>query len=274
MESPVVLITGCSSGIGRDLARRLGDAGYRVVATARRPESLKDLKATFTLPLDVQDAAAVTRTVEQVITAFGRLDVLVNNAGYSQAGALEEVSDEALQQVFDVNLYGPMRLVRAVVPHMRRQRSARIIQVSSIAGRVAMPLSGAYCGTKFALEAMTDSLRLELRQFGIKVVLVEPGAIRTEFERTLRDRAEALFISPDSPYRQLYTASNNLSDSLLKSAPGPEVVSAVIQRAIESRHPKARYSMPAGQALQIQIARLLPDTLRDHLLASSFGVVV
>jgi NAD(P)-dependent dehydrogenase (short-subunit alcohol dehydrogenase family) len=270
MELPVVLITGCSSGIGRDLARRLTGAGYRVVATARHPERLNDLGAALTLPLDVQDPVSVTGAVERVLAAFGRIDVLVNNAGYSQIGPLEEVDDAHLQQVFDVNVFGPLRLVRAVLSHMRRQKSGRIIQVSSIAGWVAMPLSGAYCGTKFALEGVSDSLRLELRPFGIRVVLVEPGAIRTKFEETLRDRARIFTGNSDSPYWKQYAARERLSDRLLKDAPGPEIVSSVIQGAIESPHPKARYAVPVGQTLPIKIARLLPDPWRDRLVASMF----
>lgn len=272
MESPVVLITGCSSGIGRDLAHRLAGAGYRVAATARRPESLENLAATLNLALDVQNPASVAGAVEQVIERFGRIDVLVNNAGYSQVGALEEVNDDLLQQVFDVNLFGPMRVIRPVVAHMRRQRSGRIIQVSSVAGWVAMPLTGAYCGTKFALEAMSDSLRLELMPFGVDVVLVEPGTIRTEFHQTLQDRANTLLSNPDSPYRHHYAARKRLTERLLERAPGPEVVSAVIQRAIEARRPKSRYALPAGQALQRRILRLLPDAWRDHIFMSMYRI--
>jgi len=190
--SHAVLITGCSSGIGRDLAQRLTTSGYTVVATARKAETLDDLPAALKLPLDVTQAESVKQAVDCALQRFGRIDVLVNNAGYALPGAIEEISDEQIHQLFDVNVFGVIRMIRAVVPHMRHQGAGRIINMSSIAGKRAIPVNGTYCATKFALEALSDALRLELAPFGIQVVLIEPGSIKTQFAVTAQARAQAM----------------------------------------------------------------------------------
>jgi NAD(P)-dependent dehydrogenase (short-subunit alcohol dehydrogenase family) len=143
------------------------------------------------LPLDVTQAASVDQAVELALERFGRIDVLVNNAGYALRGAIEEVTDEQAQSLFDVNVIGVMRITRAVLPVMRRQMSGRIINISSIAGRLATPVNGVYSASKFALEALSDALRLELAPFGIQVVVIEPGSIKTNFAQTAEDQAEA-----------------------------------------------------------------------------------
>ena len=181
----VVLITGCSSGIGRDLAQRLAQAGYTVVATARNVKSIESLDADLKLSLDVTQAESIQTAVEATLQKFGRIDVLINNAGYAQVGAIEELSDEQIQQMYDVNVFGVMRMVRAVVPYMRKQNAGQIINISSIAGKVVTPVNGAYSSTKFALEAISDALRLELEPFNIQVILIEPGAIKTHFDQTV-----------------------------------------------------------------------------------------
>lgn len=239
--SQVVLITGCSTGIGRDFAWRLAGSGYTVVATARRTETLSGLQAASKLPLDVTQPESVDEAVEDTLRRFGRIDVLVNNAGYALPGALEEISDEQLQRLFDVNVFGAMRTIRAVVPHMRRQGAGRIINVSSIGGRLVVPANGAYSATKFALEALSDALRFELALFGIRVVLIEPGGIKTHFADTAQSHAQGIFSDPDSPYRALYQRSRQVTAAMRRQEPGPEVVSRVIQQAIEARRPKARY---------------------------------
>ena len=142
--SRVVLITGCSTGIGHDLAQRLARSGYIVVATARREETLRDLQAALKLPLDVTQPQSVSRAVECTLERYGRIDVLINNAGYALPGALEEISDEQVQRLFDVNVFGSLRMIRAVSPHMRRQRAGRIINLSSISGKLVVPANGAY----------------------------------------------------------------------------------------------------------------------------------
>lgn len=237
-----------------------------MVATARRLEALADLPVAKKLALDVEQTASVEAAVAEVIREFGRIDVLINNAGYGQMGALEEVSEEQLHRVFEVNVHGPARLIRAVAPHMRRQGSGRIINLSSVAGRVAIPMMGAYCGTKFAIEAMSDALRTELGLFGIRVVLIEPGAIRTEFENTARAQADQIMARSDSAYARLYAKAQGMLSGANEGAPGPEAVARVIRRAMESEHPRARYQVPLSAAFAVRAARLMPDRFFDWML--------
>ncbi len=239
--SHVVLITGCSTGIGRDLAQRLTGSGYTVVATARRAETLVDLPAALKLPLDVTQPESVNQAIECVLQRFGRIDVLVNNAGYALRGAVEEISDEQVRQMFDVNVSGVLRMIRAVAPHMRQQRAGRIINIGSISGKLSTPVNGTYSATKFALEALSDALRLELAPFGIQVVLIEPGSIKTHFADAAQARAQAILANPSSPYQPLYQQDQYVMTTMRRHEPGPEVVSQVIQQAIEVSRPKARY---------------------------------
>lgn len=239
--SKVVLITGCSTGIGRDLAKRLTQSGYTVVATARKAETLDDLSVALKLPLDVTQSQSVNHAVAHTLRQFGRIAVLVNNAGYSMLGALEEVSEEQTQRVFDVNVFGALRMIRAVVPHMRKQRSGRIINISSISGKLSTPANGTYSATKFALEALSDALQLELTPFGIQVVLVEPGAIKSYFDNTAQTHARDILLNTVSPYQPLYKQSKQFAVGMRKDEPGPEVVSEVIEQAMKAVKPKARY---------------------------------
>ncbi len=268
MVGKVVLITGCSTGIGQDLAQRLTQAGYIVVATARRVETLTDLPAALKLPLDVTDPASVASAVAEVVRQLGRIDVLVNNAGYGVRGAVEEVSDEQVQAMFDVNVFGIMRMVRAVAPVMRKQGGGRIINVGSIAGKLVVPVNGTYSSTKFAVEALSDALRLEMAPFGIRVVLIEPGNIRTSFMATAQAHAEAVFANPDSPYRELYQRYQTTMKGMRAHEPGPEVVSRVVQQAMETGNPKARYVVAVPFANRLII--LLGDGIRDFLLKQMF----
>ncbi len=239
--SKVVLITGCSTGIGRDLAERLSESGYAVVATARKPETLANLKVALKIPLDVTQLDSVRSAVGCTLERFGRIDVLVNNAGYAVRGAIEETSDREVQEMFDANVFGVMRMIRAVVPSMRKQNAGRIVNISSIAGKRSTPANGAYSASKFALEALSDALRLELAPFGIQVVVVEPGSIKTEFMATAQAHTPASASSPTSPYRNLYRQSEQFAASMQRDQPGPEAVSRVVQQAIESPRPNARY---------------------------------
>jgi NAD(P)-dependent dehydrogenase (short-subunit alcohol dehydrogenase family) len=253
--SKVVLITGCSTGIGRHLAQRLTQLGYIVVATARKVETLDDLKVALKLPLDVTQTDSVNQAIAFALQQFGQIDTLVNNAGYTMLGALEEVSEEKTQQVFDVNVFGALRMIRAVVPHMRKQGSGRIINISSIAGKLSTPVNGTYSATKFALEALSDALQMELAPFGIQVVLVEPGAIKTRFDDTAQTHARTILLNSASPYRSLYKQSDQFAASMRKDEPGPEVVSEVIERAIKAVTPKARYlaAIPLSGRLVIHL---------------------
>ena len=190
----VVLITGCSSGIGQAAARRLNRAGHVVYASARRPETLAGLatEGCRTLPLDVTDEDSMVAAVGRVEQEQGRLDVLVNNAGYGLYGPVEQLEPAELRRQFETNVFGLVRLCQLVLPGMRARRSGRIVNVSSMGGRTTLPGGGAYHGSKYAVEAISDVLRLEVRRFGIDVVLIEPGVVRTPWsEQALQHQAAA-----------------------------------------------------------------------------------
>lgn len=266
--SKVVLITGCSTGIGRDLAVRLSESGYAVVATARKPESLVNLKAALKLPLDVTQTDSVGSAVECTLQRFERIDVLVNNAGYAIRGAIEETSESQVQEMFNVNVFGVMRLIRAVVPHMREQKEGCIINISSIAGKRSTPANGAYSASKFAVEALSDALRLELAPFGIQVVVIEPGSIQTHFMETAIAHTSEQALSRTSPYRNLYRQSSQFAASMQRQQPSPDAVSRVIQHVIETTQPKARYlvSIPFSGRLVLSLG----DSFWDYALRRMF----
>ena len=264
----VVLITGCSTGIGRDLAQRLTQAGYTVVATARRTETLNDLQAALKLPLDVTQPNSIDEAVARTLQQFGRIEVLVNNAGYALRGALEEVAGEQVQQMFDVNVFGALRMIQAVAPHMRRQGAGRIINISSIAGKCSTPANGVYSASKFALEALSDALRVELQPFGIQVVVVEPGAIKTHFDETALAHARDTLSNSASPYQRLYRKSDEFADSMRRQESGPDAVSRVIQQAIETPRSKARYV--AGVDFSGRLVLRLRDFVWDAVLQRMF----
>ena len=266
--SKVVLITGCSTGIGRHLALRLTQSGHNVVATARNVNAMKDLDVAFKLPLDVTDPASIQNAVDSVMHHFGRIDVLVNNAGYAQIGPLEELSDNQIQKMFNVNVFGAIRMTRAVVPHMRKQKSGRIINISSIAGKMVTPVNGSYAASKFALEALSDALRWELNPFNIQVILIEPGAIKTNFDQTVHTYGDEILSNQSSPYIPLYRKYQQVSDGMRGQEPGPEAVSKVIQLAMESSRPKARYL--AGVGVSIKLAISLRDWTWDSIVRQLF----
>jgi NAD(P)-dependent dehydrogenase (short-subunit alcohol dehydrogenase family) len=268
--SKVVLITGCSTGIGRDLAQRLTQAGYTVVATARKVETLDAIPAALKLPLDVTSPDSVQQTVDQTIEQFSRIDALVNNAGYGLRGVVEEISDEQARQVYEVNVFGVIRMIRAVAPHMRQQKSGRIINLSSIVGKVVFPVNGLYSSTKFALEALSDALRLELAPFGIQVVVIEPGSIKTNFLDTVAAHSQPTISDPASPYLPLYQKFFKFNADMGQNASDPEVVSRVIQQALEAPNPKARYL--AGVDFSGKLAISLRDFLWDYVVRSIFQV--
>src|SRR5882757_6280672 len=183
MSTKVALVTGASSGIGMATAGALHDRGYTVYAAARRVDRMNDLadRGVRTLAMDVTDDESMTSGIKRIIAETGRIDVLVNNAGYGSYGALEDVPQEEARRQFDVNVFGLARLTQLALPHMRAQRGGRIVNVSSIGGKIYTPLGGWYHATKFAVEGLSDSLRVELKPFGINVILIEPGSIRTEW---------------------------------------------------------------------------------------------
>jgi NAD(P)-dependent dehydrogenase (short-subunit alcohol dehydrogenase family) len=261
------LITGCSSGIGRDLAIRMTGAGYSVIATARNPETLDDLDCAMKLRLDVTDEYSVQMAVAAIAAQFDTIDVLVNSAGFAACGAVEELPDEAWRSMFEVNVLGAVRVLRAVAPIMRRERRGTIVNISSLAGMMSMPVNGGYSSTKFALEAISDAARSELAPFGVNVIVVRPGPIRTHFDATKKACSGDILGDPSSPYRLLYRRDNALADSMRDKEPGPEAVSRVVLRALSAEHPKTRYS--AGIPLLAELLSRLNDSLKDRLWSAA-----
>jgi NAD(P)-dependent dehydrogenase (short-subunit alcohol dehydrogenase family) len=272
MAAQSILITGCSSGIGLCVARGLRARGHRVFATARKPEDVARLQAEGfeSLCLDLADSTSIRCAVDEVLKRTGgRLDALFNNGAYGQPGAVEDLSREALREQFETNLFGTQELTNLILPVMRRQGHGRIIQNSSLLGLAAAPCRGAYTATKFALEALSDTLRLELAGTGIEVCLVEPGPILSRF----RDNAYAAFrkhiYREASPHRQRYAEMEQRLMQTGAAVPFTLPPEAVLQRvvhALESRRPRIRYYVTVPTHLAALLRRLLPYRLLDWLL--------
>ena len=251
----VVLITGASSGIGAACAARLAADGHRVFGTTRGAEPPEAAGIAW-LTLDVRDTASVERGVREVVDAAGRIDVLVNNAGIGIAGAVEDTTPEDLLRQLDTNLLGPLRLVRATAKHMREQGAGRIVQISSLAGRIGVPFQGAYSASKFALEGLSEALKREVEHFGIKVAIIEPGF----FQTTVSDNAYR--VGTDTPpYDALEQAWQEAAERLRGGeAPGPEAVVHAIADVVESDAPAFR--TPVGDdAVMVMAAR---DAMDDE----------
>ena len=264
------LITGCSSGIGRAAAHAFLDEGWTVYATARNPADIESLgEAGCELAaLDVTDQGDIDRVVGRVLDEEGAVDALINNAGYGQFGPVEDVSTERVHDQFDVNVYGPHRLIRAVLPAMRRERDGTIVNVSSVAGRVSIPGGGVYSGSKFALEAMSDALRNEVADLGIDVVVVEPGPVKTEFSARAEREADPEGndgIERTEAYEAFYAM---FEDAKLIGGDGPgsvepEVVANAVYDAASATQPPARVQ-PGTVARATVLARFLPDAVIDR----------
>jgi NAD(P)-dependent dehydrogenase (short-subunit alcohol dehydrogenase family) len=263
----VVLITGASSGIGAACAARLAAAGHRVFGASRRPAAPGPAGGEW-LTLDVCDAASVAAGVEHVLRSAGRIDVLVNNAGMGIAGAVEDTPPEDLLVQLDTNLLGPLRLVRAVAPVMRAQGRGRIVQVSSLAGRIGIPFQGAYSASKFALEGLSEALALELRPLGIDVVLVQPGDVRSGFGAARRwtDAARA-----NPVYRERATRAIAAMEQAERSGPPPERVARLVARIVTARRPRLRYVCATPlERCGLVAQRLLPGRWFEALLRASY----
>jgi short-subunit dehydrogenase len=246
------LITGCSTGIGRATAVELTKRGYEVVATARRPETLADLDVAQTLALDVNDDASV----EAALAAAGGVDVLVNNAGFGMFGAIEEVPLDEIRRVYETNVFGVLRMLQAFVPPMRERGRGAVVNVSSVAGRVSSPLGGIYSSTKYAVEAISEALHYEVEHFGIRVILIEPGAIETEFGANEGD------FRPDSAvYGDLIKQFDGSTRVMIgpEGAPGPEIVAAAIAEALEADPYQLRWPVGTDAEMIISTRSQLDD---------------
>ncbi len=247
-----VLVTGCSSGIGHATAARLVADGHVVYATARRAETLESLAAAGarTLELDVTDESSMRTAVAEVEREHGAVGVLVNNAGYGEYGPVEEVPLEAVRRQFETNVFGLGRMCQLVLPGMRAAGRGRIVNIGSMGGRITFPTGGWYHASKYAVEALTDALRVEVAPFGVDVVLVEPGLTRTEFGDVASEGLSRG--GDDGPYAALRASSDQVTERSYRSrnAVGPDVIAGVVAKAVEAEHPRSRYLVtPAAKAL-------------------------
>jgi NAD(P)-dependent dehydrogenase (short-subunit alcohol dehydrogenase family) len=272
MTTKVAIVTGASSGIGEETAKRLAGLGYTVYAAARRVERMAHLTAAGIRPVkvDVTDDASLVALVEEVVAESGRVDVLVNNAGYGSYGSVEDVPIAEARRQFDVNVFGLARLTQLVLPHMRRQGGGYVVNISSVGGKIYEPLGGWYHATKFAVEGLSDSMRLELAPFGIHVVVIQPGAIRTEWAGIaadgLRERSAGTAYADQAALvgGVLGRAENPRLTS------GPSVVADAVARAVQARRPRTRYAVGRGARPVLIARRLLRDRAFDRLVTTTF----
>jgi len=268
-----ILVTGASSGIGRATVRTFSAAGWQVAATMRRPEDghdLASLAGVRVLPLDVTSTESVEAAVGAVHGAFGRLDAVVNNAGYGVDGVFESMDDDLIRRQFETNVFGLMRVTRAVLPLLRRQQGGTLVQVSSMGGRVTFPLYSIYHGTKWAVEGFSESLAFELRPFGIRVRLVEPGKIATDFYGRSRQRSAT---PADGGYDEFVARCEAISLATGKAAgSSPTVVADTIYRAVMDRGWRLRFPVAAPAPLLMRLRKILPESWFLRLIRHRYGL--
>jgi len=279
----VVLITGGSDGLGKAAAILLAERGYRVVAAGRSAKKLADMEALAaqkklpieTIELDVCGDESVKDAVDRVLAQHGAIDVLINNAGVGYMAAVEEIAMDDFKQQFETNLFGVLRVTQAVLPHMRARRSGRVLMISSVAGLVTPPTYVAYSSSKHALEGLSNALRLELHPFGIRVVLIEPGYIVTNFQQTAKELAQPYVEKAlASPYQKIYEgASKGANKGRNGSKTTPEDCARVMLEAIESPNPRVRYGVTRLATLVKWAKRLASDQVLDQFLRRYYGVV-
>jgi NADP-dependent 3-hydroxy acid dehydrogenase YdfG len=275
VPSQAVLITGCSSGIGHATAQRLVTEGWKVYATARRPDSIADLreKGCQTLALDVCDEASMKAAVDAVTEAEGAVGVLINNAGYSQSGAVEAVPLDDVRRQFETNVFGLIRMCQLVLPGMREQHWGKIVNLGSMGGRLTFPGGGLYHATKYSVEALSDAMRFEVRGFGVDVILIEPGLIVTNFGEVASGSVKAA--SEEGAYGDFNRKVAKLTENaykgpMAKLGSGPEAVAKAIAGALEAGRPKARYPVTASAHLMINQRRFMPDRMWDMMMRTQF----
>ncbi|WP_423181316.1 oxidoreductase [Arthrobacter sp. NyZ413] len=274
MTAKTALVTGASSGIGEATARKLRALGFIVYGAARRTDRLKGLAAEGVRPLamDVTDDASMQTGIDRIVAETGRIDVLVNNAGYGSYGALEDVDIDEGRRQFEVNVFGAMRLAQLALPHMRTQGSGTIVNITSMGGKIHTPLGGWYHGTKFALEALSDCLRLEVRPFGIDVVIIEPGGIATEWGGIAADLVQetsgkgAYASQAEAVAKSLRSEANSNRNS------PPSVIADAIGKAVTASKPKTRYAVGFGAQRLIAARGLLSDRQFDALISRAVGM--
>ncbi|MDH7446423.1 oxidoreductase [Aquimarina sp. 2201CG14-23] len=263
----VVLITGASSGIGKESAKLLLKKGYVVYGSARRTEKMKDIEelGVKLLAMDVTKDDSMTEGIQTIINQEGHIDILVNNAGYGSYGSLEDVPMDEAKYQFEVNVFGLARLTQLVLPYMRTQNSGKIINISSIGGKIGEPHGSWYHATKFAVEGLSDSIRMELKQFGIDVVVIQPGAIKTEWNKIARENLAK--VSGNTAYSTLAQKHVKLLEKADdKYGSEPIVIAKTIAKAIEAKKPKTRYVSGGGGKLILRIRKMVSDRMFDAIM--------
>ena len=260
----VALITGASSGMGKDFSLRLLDEGYIVYGVARRIERMSDIEGAggHTIKLDITDDSSIVATVDQIIKEQGRIDVLINNAGYGSYGAIEDVPIEEAKRQFEVNIFGLARLTQLVLPHMRKNNFGKIINISSIGGKIYSPIGGWYHATKHALEGLSDCLRFETKQFGIDVIIIEPGGVESEWGGIALNAA--MERSGSTAYSETAKGFKKISETFKKKA-SPKVISDLVMKALRAKKPKTRYSAGTAAKPMLFMRKILSDRMFDNL---------
>jgi NAD(P)-dependent dehydrogenase (short-subunit alcohol dehydrogenase family) len=273
----VAVVTGSSSGIGFETSILLARNGFYTYATMRnmsRSQPLLDIAKKESLPLDIvpldlNNDKSVIEAIDRIMQKFGRIDVVVNNAGYGLIGSLEDIPMEEIKTHFEINLFGALRIIQAVLPVMRRQRSGTIVNVSSMGGRIAFPLSSTYSGSKFALEGISESLSYEVEEFGIKIILIEPGIVRTNFANNIKKIGKTL--RPESPYSRLVEIREANRKSMVESRSiTPDVVGKVILKAITSTNPDLRYVVGNDAAGLLESKQNMTDSEFRKFMTKNF----
>jgi NAD(P)-dependent dehydrogenase (short-subunit alcohol dehydrogenase family) len=264
----VVLITGVSSGIGKETAKLLAQKGFTVYGASRRLDKMEDLKAfgIHLLELDLTEDESIERCINNIIAKEARMDIIVNNAGYGAYGALEDLDLSEARKQFEVNVFGLARVIQLALPHMRKNKSGRIINVSSIGGSFGEPHGSWYHSTKYALEGLSDSLRMELQQFGIAVVIIKPGAIKTEWSKIARENL--LKVSGNTAYKNLAEKHYKMLENADKRGSEPMVIAETILQASTVAKPKTRYVVGSGAKPAMFLSRILSDRWFDKVMLS------
>jgi NAD(P)-dependent dehydrogenase (short-subunit alcohol dehydrogenase family) len=274
-KSKPVLITGCSTGIGRATAEQLANDGWNVYATARKPESIQELAKTGakTLALDVNDEGSMSSAVAEVEKDGGSIGALVNNAGYSQSGALETIPMDSVRRQFETNVFGLLRMCQLVLPGMRKEGEGRIVNISSMGGKLVFPGGGVYHATKHSVEALSDALRFEVGGFGIHVVIIEPGLIVTEFGETAAGSLDE--VEDHGPYAKFNANVAKLTAEaykgpMAKFGGGPEKVANKIEKALTARKPDTRYKVTPSAGVIMTMRKAMTDRMWDRFVKSQY----
>jgi NAD(P)-dependent dehydrogenase (short-subunit alcohol dehydrogenase family) len=281
-EEKVAVITGCSSGIGFETSLILARNGFHTYATMHKLEGEPEEKITSisknenlplqVIQLDVNDDKSVVNAINRIVEEKGRIDVVINNAGYALVGALEETSMDEIKAQFETNFFGAIRVMQAVIPIMRKQRSGKIVNITSMGGRIAIPLDSIYHGTKFALEGLSESIQYELEPFGIKVILIEPGAVGSNFWKNLKMVAKTSDPNNNSPYRQIENSISEALKQMVHNTIPPSDVANVILQAVTSDNPELRYVVGKDAVMIIEARRDMSDREFQNLIKKQFNL--